>query len=79
MKAYIRKEPPPPPPPKVVVLEMTEKEAEVLCALVGGIRLSNEYSDAARTVSGIFEWLNSELSERELSFSDLFKGSVEVR
>lgn len=73
MKAYTRQEEPPPPPPKVVVLEMSEEEAEVLCALVGGVSAQSRETSIAYA---LFDELAECLPDRSCSFSDYFEARM---
>jgi hypothetical protein len=54
-------------PPAVVTVEMTESDAEIVCALIGGIR----HPSAA--LIELFAYLDAALPDRDCSFSDLFE------
>lgn len=69
-----------------LVLELTEFEAEVLCALLGGVYMeqddklprpkNNPVFDA---VTNIFNELDLNLHDREATYSDLFTGDIKVK
>jgi hypothetical protein len=64
----------------VVTLEMTESEAEIVRALLGGV-ISDSSSDVGASVVGIFETLTEAGvgADSIETFSDLFVGEVRVR
>lgn len=62
-------------PPPVIKVEMTEDEAEALCALIGGVdRLTGNAA-----LWALYEGLDDRLPNRTTSFSDLFDGDVRVK
>lgn len=65
-------------PAKSIVLKMTEEEATVLCALVGGIPWNFD-TDVGSVIREFFECLNAELPNRKESFVDFFEGEVRVK
>lgn len=68
------------PAPITVTVEFTETEAEILCALVGGVVTSFfDASPAAATANALFEILNAATPNRKVTFSDHFDGDVRVK
>ena len=57
-------------PAPTIFVEMSETEAEVLCALLGGVRGSNEVTAA------LFQELDGLLPNRAVAFCDFFTGDV---
>jgi len=55
--------------PRIVTLELTEAQAEVLCALLGGVQV---LSDDLKFTEDLFRALDKATPNRESSFSDLF-------
>ena len=53
-----------------IQIALTEPEAEVLCALIGGI------ANLPRSLEELYAQLDASLPNREVSFSDLFHGEV---
>lgn len=66
----------PAPPPVTIRIEMTETEAEVVCALLGGVRGLTEELPSLRA---LFHELSARLPKRSIAFCDLFVGEVCAR
>lgn len=62
-------------------LTMTEQEAEVLCALLGGTAKykRKDESRAERVLQSCFLCLNEVLPDRITSFSDFFEGELRCK
>jgi len=65
-------------PPRSITIELTEREATVLCALAGGIVWHFD-TEAGNVLRDFHAALNKELPNREESFSDFFEGDVRVK
>lgn len=65
-------------PTKSIVVKLTEEEATVLCALVGGIPFNFD-TKAGHIVRDFFEVLDKNLPGRMESFVDFFEGQVTVK
>lgn len=57
-------------------VELAEDEAEVLCALLGGVEYTD---DSKRFLQDLFFQLRDALPERQQAFSDLFEGEVRAK
>lgn len=68
MKVYVKRS-------CTVTLELDEREAEILCALVGGVLFSFD-TEVGKVVYEIFNGLDDVLTDRNTSFSDFFEGNV---
>lgn len=67
------------PAPITITVEFTETEAEIICALVGGVRSYSFGSKATDATLALFDILNKTLPDRSTSFSDFFEGDVKVK
>lgn len=65
-------------PPRTITVELTEKEATVLCALVGGIPFNFD-TEAGTVIHAFYNILDSNLVGREESFVDYFEGKVTIK
>jgi hypothetical protein len=66
--------------PKKLIVELSEEEATVLCALVGGVSSSYVHeTKTGRVIREVFDCLNTSLHNRNTTFSDYFEGEVEVK
>jgi hypothetical protein len=59
--------------PACVIVQLDERVAEELCALLGGI------GDPSPELAELFENLNAVLPHRRVSYSDLFVGQTRAK
>ena len=70
----------PPRPPATIRIELSEDQAQHLCALIGGVHYGTaKHSDSRHVLSALWAALDKALPGRDVCFSDLFKGQVEYR
>lgn len=60
-----------------VTLEMSEEEAEILCALLGGLDVSLD-TQQGNTLYEAFRTLDGQLPNRNVSFSSFFTGRLQA-
>lgn len=65
-------------PPKTITVELTEEEATIICALVGGLKYRFD-TKAGNVVHELFDALDNNLPDRTESFNDFFEGEVRIR
>jgi hypothetical protein len=63
-------------PEPIVTIELTATQAEVLCALLGGLRRRQE---DGQWLVDLFCRLTELLPDRVLTFSDYFRGEVTIK
>lgn len=68
--ANAKREEPPPQPPVKIVLEMSEDEAEIVCACLGGIGAQD--SKTYQKIESIYSALDDALLNRTRAWSDFF-------
>lgn len=63
---------------KKITLKLSEREATILCALVGGVAFNFD-TEAGDVLNNFFFSLSGNLPDRRESFTDFFEGEVLVK
>lgn len=62
---------------KTITLKLSEREATILCALIGGVAFDFD-TEAGDILNDFFFALSGALPDRKESFTDFFEGEVRI-